>query len=351
MKFSFVDPFPEHYFSFFMNSESIREYWEETGYHPTSIETAWLIYSSFKLTFDEKCQFWECIAWKMPDMEVIRRPNCPHYDSLHAFLYRFMNISRRFLEWFNDNTDCVYTLKDADNDWPFDYAFSSVESIKEFIKTEECEDIESFVIKKISVDDYSKYPAKIIVDKEFEFICQERWNYGAFPCNEEEYDILIAFEGMWFDFPVPFKRGDVIYNPYYKCGIGTAEDYTDLFVVLDIVPKCLSEKRKKDYLEGRNGDTTDMSFGGYTQWRDGIVYRESFCNYMDFEFYHGEYKGFQRIIKALSNYEKGLINDELLMHAYHQILSEERARSDIPYFYTREGLELAGINIDKKDGA
>ena len=72
---------------------------------------------------------------------------------------------------------------------------------------------------------------------------------------------------------------------------------------------------------------------------------------MDFEFYHGEYKGFQRIIKALSNYEKGLINDELLMHAYHQILSEERARSDIPYFYTREGLELAGINIDKKDGA
>ena len=97
MKFSFVDPFPEHYFSFFMNSESIREYWEETGYHPTSIETAWLIYSSFKLTFDEKCQFWECIAWKMPDMEIIGRPNCPHYDSLHNFLYRFMAVSKRFL--------------------------------------------------------------------------------------------------------------------------------------------------------------------------------------------------------------------------------------------------------------
>ena len=351
MKFSFVDPFPEHYFSFFMNSESIREYWEETGYHPTSIETAWLIYASFKLTFDEKCQFWECIAWKMPDMEVIRRPNCPHYDSLHAFLYRFMNISRRFIKWFNNNSGSMYILTDADNNYQFNTVFSSIDSVKEFIKTEACEDTGSFVIEKLPVDDFTKYPAKIIVDKEFEFICQERWNYGAFPCNEEEYDILIAFEGMWFDFPVPFKKGDVVYNPYYKCGIGTAEDYTDLFVVLDIVPECLSEKRKKDYLEGRNGDTTDMSFGGYTQWRDGTVYRESFCNYMDFEFYHGEYKGFQRIIKALSNYEKGLINDELLMHAYHQILSEERARSDIPYFYTREGLELAGINIDKKDGA
>ena len=173
MKFSFVDPFPEHYFSFFMNSDSIREYWEETGYHPDSLETAWLIYSSLKLTFDEKCQFWECIAWKMPDMEIIRRPNCSHYDSLHSFLYRFMNISRRFLDWFYDNTDCFYTLKDADNDWPFDAAFSSIDSLKEFIKTEECEDIGTFVIKKLSVDNYQKYPASIKINKDFEAVCQD----------------------------------------------------------------------------------------------------------------------------------------------------------------------------------
>lgn len=71
---------------------------------------------------------------------------------------------------------------------------------------------------------------------------------------------------------------------------------------------------------------------------------------MDFELYQGDYKGKQRIIKALSNYEKGLIDAELLMYAYHLILSEERAKNDIPCFYTHEGLKLAGINIDKKDG-
>ena len=349
MKFSFVDPFPERYFPFFMNSDSIREFWEETGYHPDSLETAWLIYSSFKLTFDEKCQFWECIAWKMPDMEIIRRPNCSHYDSLHAFLYRFMNISRRFIEWFNDNSGSMYILTDADNDYQFDVAFSSIDSVKEFIKTEVCEDINSFVIQKFPVDDYAKHPAKIIVNREFELICPEKWNYGAFPCGDDEFDVLSAFDGMWFGFPVPFKKGDVIYNPYYKCGIGTSEDYTDLFVLEDIVPDCLSENVKKRFLEGQNGDTTDMSFGGYTQWRDGTVYRESFFNYMDFEFYKGEFKGTQRIIKALSNYEKGLINNELLMHAYHQILSEERAKADIPYFYTREGLELAGINTTEEE--
>ncbi len=331
-----------------LNSSSIAEHWKKIDYKPDSLESAWIVYNNMKLGFNEKCKCWEEIINTMPDREIIRRPNCPHYDSLHDFLNRFMALSRRFLDWFYTNTDCVYTI---DYEWRFDPVFSSVDSLKEYIKAEDCEEIERFVIKKISVDDYSKYPAKIIVNREFEFIRPERWDYGAFPCNEDEYDMLVAFEGMWFDFPVPFKRGDVIYCPYYKCGIGTAEDYTDLFVVLDIVPKCLSEKVKKWFFEGKNGDTTDMSFGGYTQWRDGTVYRESFCNYMDFEFYNGEFEGAQRIIKALSNYEKGLINDELLMHAYHQILSEERAKNDIPEFYTHEGLELAGINIDKNNGA
>ena len=70
---------------------------------------------------------------------------------------------------------------------------------------------------------------------------------------------------------------------------------------------------------------------------------------MDFEFYNGEFEGAQRIIKALSNYEKGLINDELLMHAYHQILSEERAKNDIPVLFTREDLELSGIKIPENE--
>ena len=334
-----------------LNSRSIAEYWKEINYQPDSLETAWLIYKNRKLGFDKKCELWERIAWEMPDMEIIRRPNCSHYDSLHDFLYRFMAVSRRFSDWFYDNAGCVYTLKDADNDWSFNYAFSSVESIKEFIKTEECEDIESFVIKRTAVDNYQSNPASIKINKNFDIIFQDLWNYGAFPCDEDEYDMLIAFEGMWFDFPVPFKRGDVIYNPYYKCGFDASEivERTELFVVLAL--ECVSEKVKKWFFEGENGDSTDMVFSGYTQWRGGTVYRESFCNYMDFEFYNGEYEGTQRIIKALSNYEKGLIDAELLMHAYHQILSEERARTDIPYFYTREGLELAGINIDKNDGA
>ena len=114
-----------------LNSRSIAEHWKKIDYKPDSLETAWLMYFSRKLTFDEKCACWEEIIKNMPDMEIIRRPNCPHYDSLHDFLNRFMALSMRFSDWFYTNTDCVYTFN---NDWPFNYAFSSVESIKEFIK-------------------------------------------------------------------------------------------------------------------------------------------------------------------------------------------------------------------------
>ena len=337
-----------------LNSRSIAQHWEEIDYKPDSLETAWLVFYNNNLSFDEKCRLWEEIINTMPDMEIRERVNCRRYDSLHDFLYRFMALSRRFLDWFYDNTDCVYTLKDADHDWQFDAAFSSVDSVKEFLRTKECTGVESYIIKKITVDKCSRNPASIMVNKESEPVCQDGWNYGPFPCGDE-YDILSSFEGMWFNFPVPFRKGDVIYNPYYRCSIGASDwagsEYTELFVVKDIGVEHLSEKSKKRFLTGENGDTSDMNFCGFAQWRDGSVYSESFSNYMDFEFYQGEFKGFQRIIKALSNYEKGLINDELLMHAYHQILSEERAKYDIPYFFTEEGLELAGINLHENDGA
>ena len=336
-----------------LNSRSIAEHWKEINYQPDSLETAWLIYLSRKRTFKEKCKCWEEIIETMPDMEIPERANCRHYDSLHDFLYRFMAVSRRFLDWFNDNTDCVYTLEDADNDRPFDYAFSSVESIKEFIKTAEREDIGSFVIKKILVDDYPGYPARIKINKNFDIICQEDWNYGVFPCSEDEYDVLLAFEGMWFDFPVPFKKGDVIYNPYYKCGFDSCGPKTrpQLYVVQYVGMNYMKERKNRWFVKRISDHSTDMAFWGYAQWRNGTVFSEYFFNYMDFEFYHGAYKGKQRIIKALSNYEKGLIDAELLMHAYHLILSEERAKNDIPEFFIDKARELAGIKTDKNDGA
>ena len=69
---------------------------------------------------------------------------------------------------------------------------------------------------------------------------------------------------------------------------------------------------------------------------------------MDFELYKGELKGRHRLIKLISNYLKGLLGEEILIMAYHQILSEIRAKRDISCLFAQESLELAGVNVDKK---
>ena len=69
---------------------------------------------------------------------------------------------------------------------------------------------------------------------------------------------------------------------------------------------------------------------------------------MDYEYYPSErLTGRRRILKALSNYEKGEIDVVLFARAYHQILLEEDAKDHMPKEYTDEGLRLAGLMEDE----
>ena len=334
-----------------LNSRSIAEYWKEIGYVPDSVEAAWIVYSNRSLTFSQKLNLWREITDTMPDMEIKRRPNCPHFDSLHGFITRYIEINKRFLNWFYDNTDCVYVLKDTDDDWQYETVFSSMDKIREFIGSEDVCEAETYKISKLSIDSFCKYPACITVNSKAEPMLYDFWAYGDFPMSEEEDNLLYAFEGMWFNFPVPFRKGDVVYNPYYRCnmfGSSDVEKEKDLFVVIAAGVDRMSEKVRKWFLEGRSGDGSDMNFCGYAQSEDGRLYTEVFGNYMDFELYKGELKGRHRLIKLISNYLKGLLGEEILIMAYHQILSEIRAKRDISCLFAPESLELAGVNVDKK---
>ena len=133
-----------------LNSKSIEKHWREIGYQPNALEAAWIVYSNRKLNFSEKCKYWEEIINTMPDMEIPERVNCNHYDSLHKFLLGFINISRRFIDWFYAHTGEMYTLTIADDDYyQYDAVFSSMDTLKGFIKSEECEYIDSFIVNKI----------------------------------------------------------------------------------------------------------------------------------------------------------------------------------------------------------
>lgn len=157
----------------------------------------------------------------------------------------------------------------------------------------------------------------------------------------EELEIVYhGFDGMWFDFPNPFKRGDIIYNPGkfnrtdFECDYGPC-------VLEEEIPlrNCVQRLKKND-----GGDSSDMLVHGIFQNDDGTVFSECTANYMNYEYYRGELNGKMRILKAISNYLKDKIPIELLMNAYHTILAEEQAKNSQTWNITEEGLELAGMS-------
>ncbi len=337
-------------FTDLLNSESIREYWEEIDYKPTPVEAAWLVYANNILSFEKKCDCWEEIIETMPDTQVQKRLLRSGYSSLHAFLRDYMALKRKFLEWFYNGEGCVYTVKGVDERYYSlpEGAFSSVDKALEYIKNESGPDCcELYEIGRLPVDPVAEVSqCCLLLNHNLEPVRESRWCSGDFWENcltEEEQDILLAFEAMFFDFPVPFKKGDVLFDPYQRYNF-YGDEVPALYVFLD---NSIPEDRRQLYIDGECGDSTDMAFFGCTLLGDGSLFREVFGNIMDFEFYRGEFEGKNRVIKAASNYEKGLIDGYIFLRAYHQIIEQERAKTLVPPLYDDENLELAGINIDK----
>lgn len=87
-----------------------------------------------------------------------------------------------------------------------------------------------------------------------------------------------------------------------------------------------------------------MTAYGYFLNEKGEVFYECMHDYFSLDYYPEKLEGEQRILAALSNYLKGEISINLLMNAYHIILSEEKIATQRKYLgITDEGLKLAGI--------
>ena len=183
-------------------------------------------------------------------------------------------------------------------------------------------------------------------------------NIGAQELEEAEHDLLQAFEYMWFDFPTPFGKGDIVVSKYSPFGYNLFGN--EPFVLTNLCSWGSQELKINGYSDkdGRyayadrqlryhrkNADETDMTAYGYFQWEDGRVYYECMHHYLDLEYYREEPQGIRRILKAFSSFEKEEIGSDLFALAYHAILGEEkskREREELSCF-TDEGLQLAGL--------
>lgn len=158
------------------------------------------------------------------------------------------------------------------------------------------------------------------------------------------------FEGLWIDVPTPFKVGDIVCSKKTPFGYhvhGNSEPFvllslanwdgktaTECGETLDEKEKAWRDRHVKNLKE--SGDCSDMTAAGYFLCSDymddqftGDFYSEVMHDYVDLEYYRGEYSGGERVLLPLSYYLKGDIDEESLVKACEIIKKQESLKRDL----------------------
>ncbi len=337
----------------FVNSRDIREHLQTINYEFNAMEAAWLVYQCVNTTIEERHTAWTWIIENMADMEVIERPNCIYRKSLHDTLRRYMAMQNEFLDEFLSTEDVIYTCQYCCRRTPerCEEVFFSLDDC--FRETKEYAD---HLVTEGESRDVGTVISRHFRDKNYRI--EAYYDYGCRPCsitlvgdcpNEEYVDLeAFFFQGMWFDFPVPFKKGDIVRMYYYDPEDAWEYDFCKGLIVLEgILPWYLEAKGPasiESYIEGRNGDESDMTVYGFFMSEDGCFYRECTYNYMNLEYYRGPLTGINRLYKTISSFLRGDIDEELLLYAYRIIVLESMREKSESNLYIEDVLKLAGLN-------
>lgn len=296
----------------FINSLDISEYCRKIKKIWTPFEMAVIIGIS-KRPMSEKLTAWRWLIMDYPYMSTPEGYHHESYPSLHkkleqAIAYEEVYEKRAFAVLKQHDRDAVYSYKIDGSDWKsvftdFDLAFS-------YIKNHyECEEAHTIQVKKFFLNDADNkkggiqacldYDGSLIsIDIYASEELREKWfsdvAYGASLIFSDDFYVII---------PTPFKRGDILTIKNYFMGkepiifVLNSIDYDD--------PKA-NEKRLR-----YEGDSTDMTAGGYFMGGDGILTQELIIPYSDCEYYRGKLEGENRLLQYISWY----LRDEIALPA------------------------------------
>lgn len=349
----------------FLNSKDIADYWYKIGFVCTPLQSAYIVWHNRTKTLAEKHAAWRELVETMLDCPVAaghRKANMGISDalagSLHEFLRAFMRLQNKLVEQFYKKGDhAVYryrVLYEGDEDWSRDSllydraeeCFEDITADAELLPSIRCIQITKQWIGEIKAITLSVKADKTVLQLDADGL------------EDPDMNLLQVFEWMWFDFPTPFKRGDIVVSKYSPFGYNLYGD--EPFVLTNLCSWGSEQLRQNGYpdydkryqwaerqlLRHREcADETDMTAYGYFQNEDGSIYYECMHHYLDLEYYREEPQGVRRILKAFSSFEKEEIGSDLLAISYHIIMEEERIKREKKQrsCFTDEGLRLAGL--------
>ena len=316
----------------FVNSNDIRKHWQEIGYEPSALEAAWLVWQSKNHSVEEKHKAWKEIIDKTEDC------NIPVYATpqpqLHEFLERYISIEDNLISSFYKTEDnAVFSLRmyfdsDSDRNWyNVPVVFRTFDEVYAHFKDDDGPSYASFVE---FVKTYTGAEGKQIFVRfnlENEIVRVDEANCLA---NEKDFEIFeFVFQEISFEFPLPFKKGDIIRRVK---GMYTRPSWCfENYVFESVVKDC--------------GYTVVQ---GYSADADGNIQHEIIHLYMDFEYMTLPLGDKDNILTPISKYLSGEIDLALLLGAYRYIVDKYELSAQKLYHlhYTKEEKELAGIEYE-----
>ncbi len=196
-----------------INSKAIQEHCRKIQHKFNTEELAVLIYRNKRMSIEEKIHWYEMLIYQYPDMEVIERINCKHYDSVKDMIKgeiaRLENLTKILKE---DEQDVVYSynywcnngygrITEEKNEYRDIYkTFKEVEDlINKEIKEDKEKEIISFCITKRTVSKVDKYTirAEYLLDKNRNLKMVNIYNFE---------DGWLDISNICLNIPTPFKK-------------------------------------------------------------------------------------------------------------------------------------------------
>lgn len=195
-----------------INSKAVREHCKKIGHKFNTEELAVLIYRNKTMSIDEKIVAYKELINDYPDMPVIKRINCKHYDSVKDMIKKeIQRLEAETKVLLENEEDVVYSynyyyensfgIGKRKNEYKNIYkTFNEVrELIDQEIIDDEEQKIISFVIIKRTVSKKDKYTMRA------EYLLDENRNLkivNIYNLDSEWLDI----SNICLNIPTPFKK-------------------------------------------------------------------------------------------------------------------------------------------------
>lgn len=332
----------------FLNSDDMADHLREIGYEFTAPEAAFIVHLSQGATLDEKVEAWIEIARTMPDCSMEGRTNMAPIPSFRQFLYEYVGLLRRDLDAFFKPDGCIfsYSYEETGHGWQDDgNLFSSAEGCLGYLKERWADDddpsVTGFRLAKSKVDSPDgRRDDWLSLNRRMEVM-----GVDCLGEDESDLELKLQLDGMWFAFPAPFKRGDIVISarggdprPFVLSSLptwGEQELLENGFRKGErIVDR--ADWRKERLL--KNGDITDMCCCGYglgeghfsrefDVWNDAVLYTECMCDcYLDMGRFNGELDDSELWMEVVSAHIKGEVDFGETSNLLHYLAVDSEAR-------------------------